>query len=100
MQIVSRTFFALLAVTLFASWAHAADPGSSPKAEAQAIQGDEGKSDPGKPGPGGSDASSPAAEAQAIQGGETGPASKAGGGASDASSPKAEADAIQGDEDK
>jgi hypothetical protein len=44
MQLTLRTAFALLALTLFASVGHAADPADDSASEAQAIQGDEGKS--------------------------------------------------------
>ena len=99
MQLVLRTAFALLALTVLSNGAYATDPASSPDAEAQAIQGDEGKSGAAnKSGSGPSAASDPAAEAKAIEGdeGKSGAANKPGPGSSSASDPAAESKEIEG----
>jgi hypothetical protein len=101
MQSKIRTAIALLTLIIFANAAQAADPAQSPAGEGQAIQGDEGKSNPpAKTGPGSSAAQSAGSEAEAIQGneGKSGAGSKpvTGSGSTPADNPASEAKEIEG----
>ena len=97
MQLVSRTAFALLILTVLTNGAYAADPATSPKSESKAIQGEE-SGPPSKTGPGPTGATDPAMENKEIQGDESGPPSATGPGPSGASDPAKENKEIQGGE--